>query len=422
MLKEYNIKIDDLNVLIILDKLNDANYSAYLIGGAVRDILMGNKPHDYDIATDATPEEVMKVFKDTIYDIIPTGIDFGTVTLRHTFDKKDYQVTTFRSDGKYIEDGRKPEAVTYSNSLLEDVKRRDFTINSIAYSELTGIVDVCDGQSDINRGIIRTVGEPSERFYEDPLRILRAIRFAFRYNFTIESDTLKAMLNLAGQEDNTNSVLNRVSKERIQSELVEILSYTIKDRALYDSVWPILNNVLKIYKGDRLACSDIFKECNDYALKLGYLYSTTNYDLYQIEQKLRELKFTNNDIKDILNYVKAILYAQSYVESNGLITDEGKLTVFLKKITLITGVNTLMKSIDYITSIILDSNSNVDINKVCNRVYSEPRLLSDLAIGGTELASKGYVGRDIGRKLNELLELVIENPSLNTRDQLLSII
>lgn len=194
---------------LIIQKLTDEGFEAYAVGGCVRDSLLGKEPNDWDITTSAMPSDVKSIFRRTV----DTGIQHGTVTVM--FGKVGYEVTTYRIDGKY-EDGRHPKEVTFTASLEEDLKRRDFTINAMAYNDETGIVDLFDGLKDLDRGIIRAVGDPYDRFNEDALRILRALRFAAQLDYEIDEETLKAVRELAPN-------LKKISAERIRIELQKLL-------------------------------------------------------------------------------------------------------------------------------------------------------------------------------------------------------
>ena len=211
------MKIDlPIDVNFIIRKLEEAGFEAYAVGGCVRDCILGKEPNDWDITTSAKPEQVKSLFDHTI----DTGIQHGTVTVM--INHVGYEVTTYRIDGKY-EDGRHPTEVTFTPDLLEDLKRRDFTINAMAYNDSTGLVDAFDGVFDLERGIIRCVGKPEKRFSEDALRMLRAIRFAAQLGFSIDENTMNGVKMLAG-------TLKRVSAERIQVELVKLLLSDNPDR------------------------------------------------------------------------------------------------------------------------------------------------------------------------------------------------
>ena len=196
-------------VMIIIKNLQLHGYEAYAVGGCVRDSILARRPKDWDITTSARPEEVKKLFKRTV----DTGIEHGTVTV--LLGKDGYEVTTYRIDGAY-EDSRHPKEVLFTNRLEEDLRRRDFTINAMAYNDEVRLVDVFGGMQDLNHHLIRCVGEPKERFSEDALRILRAVRFSAQLNFPIESKTAAAVRELA-------PTLEHISAERIQAELVKLL-------------------------------------------------------------------------------------------------------------------------------------------------------------------------------------------------------
>ena len=197
-------------VKFIIDTIMDAGYEAYAVGGCIRDSILGRVPDDWDITTSATPYQVKELFKRTI----DTGIQHGTVTVM--LDKEGFEVTTYRIDGEY-EDSRHPKEVTFTANLIEDLKRRDFTINAMAYNDRAGLVDVFEGIRDIERKMIRCVGCPKERFTEDALRMMRAVRFSAQLGYEIEENTAAAIRELAGN-------LVNISAERIQVELVKLVT------------------------------------------------------------------------------------------------------------------------------------------------------------------------------------------------------
>lgn len=196
-------------VKYILETIEAAGFEAYAVGGCIRDCLLNRKPEDWDITTSAKPHQVKALFKRTI----DTGIQHGTVTVM--LDKEGFEVTTYRIDGEY-EDGRHPKQVQFTANLIEDLKRRDFTINAMAYSEKNGLVDEFDGLKDLKEGIIRCVGSPRERFAEDALRMMRAVRFSAQLGYDIDHETSEAIKELA-------PTLSCISAERIQMELVKLL-------------------------------------------------------------------------------------------------------------------------------------------------------------------------------------------------------
>ena len=200
------------HALTVVERLERYGYEAYVVGGCVRDSLLGRNPKDWDVCTNALPQEVLRVFKR--FHVIKTGLQHGTVTVMA--DHQPVEVTTFRIDGDYS-DNRHPDSVNFVSRVEEDLARRDFTINAMAYNPSRGLVDAFDGQTDLRAGIIRCVGEPDARFNEDGLRILRALRFAARYNFGIETETAFSI-------HRNRHLLENVSVERIFSELKGILA------------------------------------------------------------------------------------------------------------------------------------------------------------------------------------------------------
>lgn len=214
------MKIDlPYKVDYIINELMANGYEAYAVGGCVRDSILGKEPEDWDITTSARPIDVKRIFRRTV----DTGIQHGTVTVM--LDKEGYEVTTYRVDGEY-EDSRRPKSVEFTVNLVEDLKRRDFTINAMAYNKRDGLVDVFDGLNDLKKGIIRCVGSASERFDEDALRILRAVRFSGQLGFEIEEETLNAVKEKANK-------LEAISAERIRVELNKLLMSSYPDRLIH---------------------------------------------------------------------------------------------------------------------------------------------------------------------------------------------
>ena len=275
--------------------LNESGYSAYVVGGAVRNALLNKPAHDYDMTTDATPEEMQSVFKD--YKIIPTGIRHGTVTI--VIDHNPLEITTFRTETTY-EDHRHPDEVIFTRTLKEDCARRDFTINAMCFSPSEGLIDYYGGEEDLKNQIIRTVGDPELRFNEDALRILRALRFGAELGFDIEENTAKAILN---QKD----TLSCIAAERINSEFLRILKadhcrHILKGfRPVFEVFLPEvipatdkqwhdargMMNESEHDEGERLAILLHICGCDDTAeqflkrMKVSTLFSTTVLDLIQ---------------------------------------------------------------------------------------------------------------------------------------------
>lgn len=202
----------DPGAAALLDTLHTAGYAAYAVGGCVRDSLLGRTAHDWDLCTSALPQQVMELFGTE--QCIPTGLQHGTVTIK--YGGQLYETTTFRTEGSYT-DGRHPDAVQFVPDVREDLARRDFTINAMAYNEAEGLVDPFGGQKDLQNGLLRAVGEPQQRFTEDALRILRLYRFAARFGFALDAATARAARQLAPH-------LDCISAERIQEELAKLLT------------------------------------------------------------------------------------------------------------------------------------------------------------------------------------------------------
>ena len=202
----------DPGAAALLDTLHAAGYAAYAVGGCVRDSLLGRTAHDWDLCTSALPQQVMELFG--AEQCIPTGLQHGTVTIK--YGGRLYETTTFRTEGSYT-DGRHPDAVQFVPDVREDLARRDFTINAMAYNEAEGLVDPFGGQADLQNGLLRAVGEPQQRFTEDALRILRLYRFAARFGFALDAATARAARQLAPH-------LDCISAERIQEELAKLLT------------------------------------------------------------------------------------------------------------------------------------------------------------------------------------------------------
>ena len=202
----------DPGAAALLDALHTAGYAAYAVGGCVRDSLLGRTAHDWDLCTSALPQQVMELFG--AEQCIPTGLQHGTVTIK--YGGQLYETTTFRTEGSYT-DGRHPDAVQFVPDVREDLARRDFTINAMAYNEAEGLVDPFGGQADLQNGLLRAVGEPQQRFTEDALRILRLYRFAARFGFALDAATARAARQLAPH-------LDCISAERIQEELAKLLA------------------------------------------------------------------------------------------------------------------------------------------------------------------------------------------------------
>ncbi len=374
----------------IISKIEENGYEAYIVGGAVRNMLLGISPDDYDITTSCTPDVLCNIFQKTVN----TGIKHGTVTV--ITDGGCAEVTTYRIDGQY-HNHRSPEMVKYVSRLQDDLARRDFTINAMAYNEKTGIIDLFGGKNDLKNKIIRCVGEPNLRFKEDALRMLRAIRFASRYNFKIEAKTYDALV------DNLH-LLKNISNERIYSELIKTL--TSPCPSMIES---ICNNGGFIHlKVNKISNAQLLDQID----KLEKLRFYTFIKLCEVNTTdiCNQLKTDNNMKKYCTNFDMAVKIS----------TCPDK--VQLKRIMRILGIDEIKEYLNFI-HIIYNTNissSLQDLKDILNN--KEPYKISDLCISGEILTKLGYSGRQVGDTLEKLLEIVIRKPELNNTKYLMSLI
>lgn len=429
------------DVQFILNTLNNKGFESYVVGGCVRDSLLGKRPKDWDICTNAKPEETMNVFKE--FNIIPTGLQHGTITV--ILNNEGYEITTYRVDGEYS-DGRHPDSVVFTPDLIEDLARRDFTINAMAYSEKEGIVDIYNGISDLKQGVIKCVGKATERFEEDALRIMRAMRFASVLNFEIEEKTKLAMFQLYKN-------LNRIAKERINVEFSKLLlgvgnvkilkeystiiSYVIPDIKsmigfnqhnpyhIYD-VWEHTLEVIKNINNKDLNTllaaffHDIGKPKTfvlDYE-NIGHFYGHADVSVSICEKVLKDLKYSNENIEEVLKLVKyhdcVLSVSKKFVRR--MLNKMDKDT-FLKLLVLKRADNLgqslkdrdiKLKEISEVEELL----KNFDFEKEC---FS----LKSLRLNGNDLIVMGYKpGKEMGIILNKLLNLVIEGELENTFEKL----
>ena len=435
----------------IINELMEHGYEAYAVGGCVRDMVLGRIPEDWDITTSATPYEVKRIFRRTV----DTGIEHGTVTV--LMDKDHYEVTTYRLDGEY-EDNRHPKEVSFTSSLTEDLKRRDFTINAMAYNEKEGMIDLFGGMEDIQHGLIRCVGSAEERFDEDALRILRAVRFSAQLGFEIEKDTL-----IAVREKACN--LKNISAERIRVELTKLLLSNHPDRlrALYELgitkiVLPEFDammltrqqNIHHIYNvgehtihavatvGGALE-EALYSQRERMILRWTMLLHdiekpstlTTGKDgqhhFYGHQEKgaatanniLRRLKFDNDTINSVVHLIKWHDY-RFVLTPTGVrkaISKVGK--EFMELLFEIQRADTSAKNPDFIKEKYARINAARQLYLEILK-KGECVNLKELKINGSDLIKLGMKpGREIGMILNRLLNEVIENPELNQTDILL---
>ena len=384
----------------IISKLEKAGFEAYAVGGCVRDSILGRNPEDWDITTSAKPEEVKKLFSTTI----DTGLQHGTVTV--VIEKEGFEVTTFRLDGDYT-DGRHPDRVAFTSSLTEDLRRRDFTINAMAYSEKRGLIDEFDGERDLEDGVIRAVGDACERFSEDALRMLRAIRFAGQLNFKIADETFDAIKELSPN-------IAKVSVERIAKELEKLLlsgnpEYIalVYETGIFSVIAP---EVAMLFENGEISASikalskASFPEKKElYQIRLAIFLEGLGAD--KAANLLKRLKLDN----DTINTVKKLLgLSLREVENNE--TD-------MRRTVKEAGHKMMPLLLEMRRAKGLKDNKDLYQTVIDNGYCTS---ISELNINGKDLMDAGIPkGALIGSTLERLLELVIEKPELNTRESLL---
>ncbi|GLB29868.1 HDIG domain-containing protein [Lacrimispora amygdalina] len=384
----------------IIKQLNTHGFEAYAVGGCVRDSLLGRVPKDWDITTSAKPEQVKQIFARTV----DTGILHGTVTV--LMEHEAYEVTTYRIDGEY-EDGRHPKSVEFTKNLLEDLKRRDFTINAMAYSERDGLVDAFGGAMDLNAGIIRCVGNPMDRFHEDALRILRAIRFSAQLGFRIEEETYKAIFAIAPN-------MEKVSKERIAVELTKLLlsDYPEQMKAVFESgIAPYVSEhfstaergLFELEKLKRLPSSKHVR----WSGFLRFL------DQKEAAGILKELKLDN----DTMDQVR-ILTGLWKTEIPALKPEIRKVMSRIK--------TSLFEDLLNVQSVFLNGpylDQLKTVRQFAGEIINDGDCihLKDMAVTGRDLMEAGIKpGPKMGEILEALFDEVIKNPENNNREYLLN--
>lgn len=428
------------NVDIAINLLQSAGFEAYAVGGCVRDSLLGKTPNDWDITTSAKPEDMKSVFAD--FHCIDTGIKHGTVTV--VIDGEPLEITTFRLDGEY-EDNRHPKSVTFTSNLGADLGRRDFTVNAMAYSKMTGTVDLFGGQNDLKNKIIRCVGDPDRRFNEDALRILRALRFASALDFEIEEKTAQSLLK-------NRALLGSISEERIAKELLKLVCGKGAKRILTDFapvLFEILPELQPMYKNSHdnpHHCYDIYEhtliavesinpeptlrfamllhDCGKPAVKkfdengVAHFYGHQRISAEISAQILARLKVSNK-------FRDEILFLVSNHDRWELYENTEKMPRYLSKFGL-DGVLNLLKvmradvlaqSPEYRYRLyqIADAEETAK-----NLAAQKPCLsLSELQINGRTLMDIGIPqGRKLGAVLAQLLDEVIDGVTKNTQEAL----
>lgn len=401
----------------VFEKLNKNGYEVNLVGGCVRDYLMGREINDIDMCTNAKPQDIIKIFNR----IIPIGIEYGTVHV--LIGDKEFEITTYRKDGIYI-NARKPEKVHFVSELEEDLRRRDFTINAIAYNQNDGIIDKFGGQKDIEDKIIRCVGEPNERFKEDAIRMLRGIRFASKLGFDIEKNTLNAIIK-------NRELINKISKDRIRNELNGIfISNNLKtgmkyliDTKLYDILFDKLYDTYEEqYRiiTRRIENLNLIELSEEEVLKvvISMLFWKENDMECSVERAykfLKEYNYPNSITKDVLKIIK---YMELVPDDVNDVNDK----LLRKQVSKLDKLYPLyLRSIEAIfynnkkdvADFIIERVDKLNRNSL---IYKR----QDLAINGHDLLNIGFSqGKAISLALDDLLNLVLENPDLNTKENLI---
>lgn len=431
---------DIKNVLEIL-KYN--GYSAYLVGGSVRDYLMGNEPSDFDVTTSAMPDDVERIFEGQV--LYTIGRAFGTVVIKA--GEYEVEITTFRIESEY-EDSRRPDRVEFTDRVDEDLKRRDFTINGMAMDLKGNVIDLFGGKEDIENRLIKAIGNANDRILEDGLRVLRAIRFASRFNFRIDDDLKTAI------RDNKN-VLNNISKERINKELSAILLSDVPSRGLrimeevgvleilfpelqatvgYDQRTPyhsrtlfehllcVVDNVPKDLD-TRVAAlfHDIAKPQTLFIDEnnVGHFYGHDELGSVRVKEILRKYKFSKKEIESVSTLVK------NHMKAHDEMSDRA-----LRRQIRNVGAENILKLYDLMISDRFCTTINRDINFLKERKLRVAELLKEdtskenfLNINGKDIMNLGYKeGKVIGEILSYLKEKVLDDPKLNEKNTLIDLV
>lgn len=427
----------------IIDTLMEHGHEAYAVGGCVRDSILSRMPQDWDITTSAKPQEVKALFRHTI----DTGIQHGTVTVM--IEHEGFEVTTYRIDGEY-EDARHPKEVLFTSNLLEDLKRRDFTINAMAYNEKDGIVDAFDGIGDLERGIIRCVGRAEERFSEDALRMFRAIRFAAQLGFEIEEETRAAIQKLAGN-------IAKVSAERIQVELVKLLTSghpeeleNAYETGLTAVFLPEFDAMMKTPQQNPHHCHPVGGHTiealkaapQDKVLRLTMLLHDVAKPICRTTDEkgvdhfyghpakgsemarriLRRLKF-DNDTTDRVCKLVQWHDDNPNLEPRGIRRAISRIGVEQYPALFAVKRADILAQSDYRRE---EKLAYVDsYEKMYQEILKKRECLTikELAVNGKDLIGAGMnPGKEIGEVLKELLKIVLEEPEKNTKEELLAIV
>ena len=426
-------------VVLIIKNLQRHGYDAYAVGGCVRDSILNRKPEDWDITTSAKPEQVKRIFRRTV----DTGIEHGTVTV--LIGKDGFEVTTYRVDGLY-EDGRHPKEVTFTSRLEEDLKRRDFTINAMAYNDDERLVDAFGGMRDLNYHLIRCVGDPKERFSEDALRILRAVRFSAQLAFPIEPETAEALKSLAPN-------LEKISAERIQAELVKLLVSDHPERiqdacelGITKVVLPEWDDMVGVKQNTPHHKYDVAAHTvhalqnvkNDKVLRLTMLFHDMGKPVMKTTDEngrdhfkghaiaseqiaktvMKRLKFDNDTIRKV---TKLVAYHDYRMEPTGANVRRAMHEIGVELFPYYLAVRLADTKAQSSYERRGKRENIIQIRELYRNALrnKECVTLKDLAVTGTDLINLGIApGKELGTLLNELLDMVIEDPAWNQKGKL----
>ena len=432
-----------LDVQNLISEFERCGYSMFVVGGYVRDMLLGKIGGDIDLASSATPQQAEAVLKNAGIKYIETGLKHGTVTavINHT----PYEITTFRSDGEY-NDSRHPESVQFVSDINSDLSRRDFTINAMAYNESAGLVDLFGGQQDLQQGIIRAVGNPDTRFKEDALRIMRALRFASQLGFRLDDETAAAAIA-------NKQLLDNISAERVFTELQKlilgenVLFVLTKYREIIAQIIPELRpcvdcaqvNPWHIYNVYEHIAHSVAAAPQDSVLRLTMLL----HDLGKPQVKTVDERGINHfKTHAAVSADMALGILERFKASNAVKDEVVTLVRYHQSIENVDEIRPkrwLSKlgaqySLDLFAVRLADLKAHnpekvayeiARLQELTSELESviaagEPFRVSDLAIDGNDLISLGYRGREIGEKLSEILSLVVDDKLPNTREDILN--
>ena len=407
------MKIQNKNVDKIFRLFDSYGYECYLVGGCVRDMIMYTEPHDYDFCTNATPEQMKEICESTGYEYYTMGEKYGTITIR--IDADMFECTTYRFDAEYS-DGRRPDKVIFSDNLKDDIVRRDFTVNAMAINQYGDLIDLVNGKKDCADCIIRCVGNPEERFREDGLRILRAVRFAIKCGFEVEGNTLQAMI------DNID-MLDHIATERIWNELDIILHQKEAERLL-DEFRFVFKKILDICGID----SNKYHYSSAYGMLSRYNASNESYNPVSIC-----CLFHDEHSEDMEKFLVAM-------HQNGMINDcreihsmkaisipiDGYATRYIRYMMINHSVFILHKTVKY-WKLFKPVEQFINIDKFDRKIeeimFSDiPLCVKDLNINGNDLQKVGIYGKNIGIALNCVLYRVVNDDIKNNKEDILDYI